>query len=77
MMNTGLVYVIRIMSILNEVWGSTSTKEFSVIRIKCMSRNKIDENGIIVRNKTRLVTQGYNQKEEIDFENQSIGCIVF
>ena len=31
-------------------------------------RNKIDDNGIIVRNKTRLVAQGYNQQEGIDHE---------
>ena len=28
----------------------------------------MDENGIIVRNKTRLVAQGFNQEEGIDYE---------
>ena len=28
----------------------------------------MDENGIIVRNKTRLVAQGFNQEEWIDYE---------
>ena len=28
----------------------------------------MDENGIIVRNKARLVAQGLNQEEEIDYE---------
>ena len=28
----------------------------------------MDENGIIVRNKTRLVAQGFNQEEVIDYE---------
>ena len=28
----------------------------------------MDENGIIVRNKARLVAQGFNQEEVIDYE---------
>ena len=28
----------------------------------------MDENGIIVRNKARLVAQGFNKEEEIDYE---------
>jgi len=38
-----------------------------VIRTKWVFKNKIDEQGIIVRNKARLVTKGYNQEEGIDF----------
>ena len=30
--------------------------------------NKMDENGIIIRNKALLVAQGYNQQEGIDYE---------
>ena len=40
----------------------------SVIGTRWVFRNKIDENGIIVINKARLVAQGYNQEEWIDYE---------
>ena len=33
-----------------------------------MFRNKIDESGIVVRNKVRLVAQGYSQEKGIDFD---------
>ena len=33
-----------------------------------MFRNKLDENGVITRNKSRLVVQGYNQEEGIDYD---------
>ena len=34
----------------------------SVIGIRWVFKNKIDENGIIIRNKARLVAQGFNQE---------------
>ena len=40
---------------------STKTFNQSVIRTRWVFRNKMDENGIIVRNKARLVAQGFNQ----------------
>ena len=40
----------------------------SVIGTRWAFRNKMDENGIIVRNKARLIAQGFNQEEMIDYE---------
>ncbi|GKG00543.1 putative ribonuclease H-like domain-containing protein, partial [Tanacetum coccineum] len=37
-------------------------------KTKWVFRNKKDEREIIVRNKARLVTQGYTQKEGIDYD---------
>ena len=33
-----------------------------------MFRNKMNEQGVITRNKARLVTKGYNQEEGIDYD---------
>nr|GFC13261.1 copia protein [Tanacetum cinerariifolium] len=38
------------------------------IGTKWVYRNKKDERGIVVRNKTRLVAQGHTQEEGIDYE---------
>ncbi|GKB45938.1 putative ribonuclease H-like domain-containing protein, partial [Tanacetum coccineum] len=38
------------------------------IGTKWMYRNKKDESGIVVRNKARLVAQGYKQEEGIDYD---------
>ena len=40
----------------------------NVIGIKWMFKNKSDEYGTIIRNKSRLVAQGYTQVEGIDFD---------
>ncbi|GKA75913.1 retrovirus-related pol polyprotein from transposon TNT 1-94 [Tanacetum coccineum] len=37
-------------------------------RTKWVFRNKLDENGIVSRNKARLVAQDYNQQEGIDYD---------
>jgi len=52
----------------NEVWTLVPrSKEMNVIGTKWVFKNKIDEQGVIVRNKARLVAKGYNQEEGIDF----------
>ncbi|GJX20588.1 putative ribonuclease H-like domain-containing protein [Tanacetum coccineum] len=38
------------------------------IGTKWIYRNKKDERGIMVRNKARLIAQGYTQEEEIDYD---------
>ena len=40
----------------------------SVIGTRWVFRNKMDENDIIIRNKARLVAQGFNQEEGIDYK---------
>jgi hypothetical protein len=52
----------------NKVWTlAPRPKDHSVIGTKWVFRNKKDEEGTIVRNKARLVAQGYNQEEGIDY----------
>ncbi|GJX63974.1 putative ribonuclease H-like domain-containing protein [Tanacetum coccineum] len=43
-------------------------KDKHAIRTKWVYRNKKDERGIVVRNKARLVAQGYTQEEGIDYD---------
>ena len=42
-------------------------KDHNVIGTKWVFRNKQDQDGIVVRNKERLVAQGYTQVEGLDF----------
>nr|GEY06755.1 retrovirus-related Pol polyprotein from transposon TNT 1-94 [Tanacetum cinerariifolium] len=37
-------------------------------RTKWVFRNKLDENGIVSLNKARLAAQGYNQQEDVDYD---------
>jgi hypothetical protein len=53
----------------NEVWELVKRpSDHNVIRTKWVFHNKQDENGVIVRNKTRLVSQGYTQIKGLDFD---------
>ena len=53
----------------NQVWHLVpKTKDRTIIGTKWVFRNKLDEQGIVTRNKARLVVQGYNQEEGNDYE---------
>ena len=53
----------------NNVWTLvTRPKDYSIIGIKWVFRNKLDEHRNVIRNKARLVAKGYNQEEGIDFD---------
>jgi hypothetical protein len=53
----------------NKVWELVKRpSDHNVIETKWVFQNKQDENGVIVRNKARLVAQGYSQVEELDFD---------
>ncbi|GJW37567.1 retrovirus-related pol polyprotein from transposon TNT 1-94 [Tanacetum coccineum] len=55
--------------IANDVWELVpQPKNLTIIGTKWVFRNKLDENGIVSRNKARLVAQGYNQQEGIDYD---------
>ena len=54
----------------NKVWSLVERPDpakHNIIGTKWIFRNKQDEDGIVVRNKARLVAQGYTQIEGIDF----------
>ena len=53
----------------NQVWRLVhQPQKKSVIGTCWVFRNKVDDQGAVVRNKERLVAQGYNQEERIDFD---------
>nr|GEW32814.1 copia protein [Tanacetum cinerariifolium] len=43
-------------------------RNMKIIGTKWVFRNKLDENGVVSQNKARLVAQGYNQQEGIDYD---------
>jgi len=53
----------------NEIWTLVSQSDsMNVIGTKWIFRNKLDEVGVITRNKARLVVKGYNQEEGINYD---------
>ncbi|GKC90135.1 retrovirus-related pol polyprotein from transposon TNT 1-94, partial [Tanacetum coccineum] len=55
--------------VANDVWDLVPLPmSQTVIATKWVFRNKLDKNGIVSKNKARLVTQGYNQQEGIDYD---------
>ena len=55
----------------NQVWTLVERPKTNVIGTKWVFRNKQDENGMVIRNKARLVSQGFTQVEGLDFEETS------
>ncbi|GJT75974.1 retrovirus-related pol polyprotein from transposon TNT 1-94 [Tanacetum coccineum] len=55
--------------VANDIWELVpQPRNMTIIGTKWVFRNKLDENGIVSRNKARLVAQGYNQQEGIDYD---------
>ena len=53
----------------NDVWELVPRpKGVNVIGTKWIFKNKSDEHGTVLRNKSRLITQGYTQVEGVDFD---------
>ena len=52
----------------NQVWELVERpSDHNVIGTRWVFRNKQDQDGLVVRNKARLVAQGYSQVEGLDF----------
>ncbi|GJZ58831.1 retrovirus-related pol polyprotein from transposon TNT 1-94 [Tanacetum coccineum] len=55
--------------IANDVWELVpQPRNMTIIGTKWVFRNKLYENGIVSQNKARLVAQGYNQQEGINYD---------
>ena len=53
----------------NDVWELVPRpKGVNVIGTKWIFKNKFDEHGTVIINKSRLVAQGYTQVERVDFD---------
>ncbi|GJQ93536.1 retrovirus-related pol polyprotein from transposon TNT 1-94 [Tanacetum coccineum] len=55
--------------IANDVWELVpQSKNMTIIGTKWVFRNKLDENGVVSRNKARLIAHGYIQQVGIDYD---------
>lgn len=53
----------------NDVWELVpKPNDTNIIGTKWVFKNKTNEEGVVVRNKARLVAQGYTQVEGVDFD---------
>jgi len=53
----------------NDVWTLVSRPfDQNIVSTKWIFKNKSDEHGTVIRNKARLVAQGYAQIEGVDFD---------
>ena len=53
---------------INKVWTLVPRPKYHpIIGTKWVFRNKMNEQGVITRNKARLVAKSYNQEECIDY----------
>jgi hypothetical protein len=52
----------------NRVWTLIEPpRDMNIIRTKCVFKNKQGEDGEVVRNKARLIAQGFSQLKGLDF----------
>jgi vacuolar-type H+-ATPase catalytic subunit A/Vma1 len=52
----------------NDIWDTVAKPyQKNIIGTKWVFRNKFNEQGEVVKNKARLVAQGYSQQEGIDY----------
>nr|GEW61083.1 retrovirus-related Pol polyprotein from transposon TNT 1-94 [Tanacetum cinerariifolium] len=59
--------------IANDVWELVpQPRNMTIIGTKWVFRNKFDENGVVSRNKARLVAQGYDQQEGISYDETCV-----
>jgi hypothetical protein len=57
----------------NQVWTLVERLNTNVIGTKWVFQNKQDENGVVIRNKARLVAQDFTQVEGLDFDETCTG----